>query len=81
MNRRLPQEDIYPDEETLQAWENMRIEILHELQEGASADVPDSYLDDIGNLIVRLTSWKAQKKLRLLEAMNHPKLNLTNRVN
>ncbi len=49
------------DEETYQAWENMRIEVLHELQEGASADVPDSFLDDLGSLVVVLTSWRARR--------------------
>ena len=61
MNNRYPQGVIFPDEETLQAWENMRIEILHELQEGASADVPDSYIDDLGTLVVVLASWRAQR--------------------
>jgi hypothetical protein len=61
MNRYRPAETIYTDDGTLQAWENMRIEILHELQEGASADVPDALLDDFGNLIVVLASWRAQR--------------------
>jgi predicted Zn-dependent protease with MMP-like domain len=53
---------MIPDEETLQAWENMRIEILHELQEGAIADVPDAYLDEIGNLVVIIESWRAEAR-------------------
>ena len=81
MNNRYPQGVIFPDEETLQAWENMRIEVLHELQEGASADVPDSYVDDLGILVVVLASWRAQKKLRLPEASNHPKNVLSKNVN
>ncbi len=72
MNSRSPQDVIFPDEETLQAWKNMRIEILHELQEGAIKDVPDSYIDDLGTLVVVLASWRAQKKLCLPEAFNLP---------
>jgi len=52
-----------PDERTFQVWENMRIEILHELQEGACADVPDALVDEIGTLVVALESWKAEKRL------------------
>lgn len=51
-----------PDEQTLEAWENMRNEIWHELQEGASADVPDELVDDIGNLVVMLDFWRAEIK-------------------
>jgi hypothetical protein len=65
-------ETIFPDEETLQAWENMRIEILHELQEGASADVPDTCLDDIGSLLVVLESWRAQRRTLTPNGLNHP---------
>jgi len=55
-------EITYPDERTLQAWEDMRIEILHEIQEGGSADVPDSLVDIIGNLVVMLESWRAETR-------------------
>jgi hypothetical protein len=64
MNR-LPPQDAYPDEETLQAWENMRLEVLHELQDGASADVPDAYLDVLGTLVPVLANTRTQKRLRL----------------
>ena len=59
MNRHQPLETIFPDEGTLQTWENMRIEVLHELQEGASADVPDILLDIFRSLVVVLASWRA----------------------
>jgi len=72
MNRHQTMETIFPDEETLQAWENMRIEILHELQEGASADVPDTCLDDIGSLLVVLESWRAQRRTLTPNVLNHP---------
>ncbi len=55
-------ETIPPEEQTLQAWEDMRIEILHELQDGGSADIPDVLVDDIGRLVVMLESWRAEKK-------------------
>ena len=64
MNR-LPPQDAYPDEETLQAWENMRLEVLHELQDGASADVPDAYLDVRGTLVPVLANTRTQKRLRV----------------
>jgi hypothetical protein len=70
-----------PDEETLRAWENMRIEILHELQDGASADVPDAELDELGTLVARLASWRTQKKLRSQEALKRTGKELAKNVN
>jgi len=64
MSQQSPQETS-PNEETLQAWEDMRIEVLHELQDGASADIPDSYLDELGTLVSVLATTRAKKKLRL----------------
>jgi hypothetical protein len=61
----LPPQDAYPDEDTLQAWENMRIEILHELQDGGSTDVPDSDIDVLGTLVPVLESTRAHKRLRV----------------
>ena len=55
-------EIMIPDERTLQAWEDMRIEILHELQDGGCAEVPDSLVDIIGNLVVILESWRAETR-------------------
>lgn len=40
------------DEATLRAWEEMRIEILHEMQEGGG--VPDEVVDAAGDLAVML---------------------------
>lgn len=54
--------NFYPDEQTFEAWEDMRNEVWHELQDGASADVPESLMDIIGNLIVTLNSWRALYK-------------------
>jgi hypothetical protein len=51
-----------PDKQTLQAWEDMRIEIWHELEEGASADIPDTLVDDMSELVVILESSKAEKE-------------------
>ena len=66
---------MFPDEKTLQAWEDMRIEVLHELQEGASADVPDTLIDTIGNLVVILNSWRDKTRIRPRlhqEQIDHP---------
>ncbi len=46
-----------PDETTLHVWEDMRNEVLHELQDGG--DVPDSLIDIMGNLATALDSWRA----------------------
>ena len=62
MGRSQHVEPISPDEQTLQAWEDMRIEILHELQDGGSADIPDSLVDIIGRLVVVLESWRAETR-------------------
>jgi len=62
MGRYQHMEITSPDERTLQAWEDMRIEVLHELQEGASADVPDALVDVIGSLVVMLGSWRAETR-------------------
>ncbi len=62
MGRLLQINNQSPDEKTLEAWENMRNEIWHDLQEGASADVPDELVDEIGNLLVMLDFWRAEIK-------------------
>jgi hypothetical protein len=64
MNRPQHVKTVFPDEQTLLVWENMRIEILHELQEGADADVPDSTIDTIGELVVTLNFWRDQKRVQ-----------------
>ena len=53
---------IRPNEQTFEAWEDMRNEVWHELQDGASADVPESLIDIIGNLVVALDYWRADLK-------------------
>ncbi len=53
-------ETTFPDELTLQVWEDMRNEVLHELQDGG--DVPDSLIDSMGNLATALDSWRAAMK-------------------
>lgn len=56
-----------PDERNFQVWEDMRLEILHDLQDGASEDVPDSLVDSIGFLVVDLQPWRTEKnKLKAL---------------
>jgi hypothetical protein len=45
-----------------QAWKDMDLEILHELQEGAIEDVPDVQVDSIGNLVVLLKSWRDKNR-------------------
>ena len=62
MGRSQHVETISPSEQTLQDWEDMRIEILHELQDGGSADVPDILVDDIGHLVVLIESWRAETR-------------------
>jgi hypothetical protein len=46
-----------PDEQMLQDWEDMRAEVLHELEDGG--DVPDALMDIMGNLAPLLDSWRA----------------------
>jgi hypothetical protein len=52
--------DVFPDDQTLEAWSSMRKEVWHELQEGASADVPEELIDLIGTLVVILDAWRAE---------------------
>jgi hypothetical protein len=53
----------FPDAQTLRAWEDMRADLLHELQEGASA--PDDLIDLMGQLVVTLkTGVSDQERLR-----------------
>ena len=61
MGRSQYQETTSPDEITLQAWEDMRAEVLHELDDGG--DVPDSLMDIMGNVASMLDSWRAALKL------------------
>lgn len=81
MYRHSPQEGIYPDEETLQAWENMRLEVLHELQDGASADIPDASLEVFGTLVATLASSEAQMEQHQPEAEERPNCALTKSIN
>ncbi|MCL4487073.1 MAG: hypothetical protein M1570_02950 [Chloroflexi bacterium] len=53
-----------PDETTLRAWEEMRVQILHDLQEGG--EVADSTVDAIADLVVRFDF------LRLRRPMSRP---------
>jgi hypothetical protein len=47
------------DESTLRTWEDMRNQVLHELQEGAQ--VPDAVVDFTAELAVRLKAWRSAK--------------------
>ena len=72
-----PQNAI-PDEDTLQAWEDMRSEILHELQDGASADIPDAVIDQLGTLVAMINTTRSKKRLRV-RIMKRPPSQLAKR--
>jgi hypothetical protein len=57
-------ERVFPDESTLRTWEDMRCEVLHELQEGA--EIPDAVLDSIAELAAELRSYRSVKRPSLL---------------
>jgi hypothetical protein len=59
-------EAAFPDESTLRVWEDMRSEVLHELQEGA--EVPDALLDSIAELAAKLRTWRSMNRVPLLDA-------------
>lgn len=70
MSQVAPQNAL-PDEDTLQVWEDMRSEILHELQDGASADIPDSVIDELGTLVaVMTTTRKKRLRVRIIKRPN-----------
>lgn len=48
-----------PDASTLQAWEDMRGEILHEIQDGGN--VPDEQVDLAGDLATLDNPWSVAK--------------------
>jgi hypothetical protein len=58
-------EAAFPDESTLRAWEDMRSEVLHEIQEGA--DVPDALIDSIAELAAKLRTWRSMNRVPLLD--------------
>ena len=70
MNRTQPAKTKIPDEQMYQDWENMRIELLHELQEGADGDVSDAEIDAIGDLVVLLNSWREKMKIQVMIWVN-----------
>lgn len=51
MNRPPRTETTFPDEPTQRAWEEMRAEALHEIQDGG--EVPDVLLDAIGEMLTQ----------------------------
>lgn len=65
MGRSQSKEPTAPDEELLQVWEDMRSEVLHELDDGG--DVPDSLIDIMGNVASMLDSWRAALKSSALQ--------------
>jgi hypothetical protein len=81
MTQKLPKERTFPDQDTLRTWENMRKEILHDLQEGASAEVSDSEIDEVGILVVELESIRAQAKLRMPEELKRSIIVLAKNTN
>ena len=58
-------EAAFPDESTLQAWEDMRSEVLHELQEGA--EVTDAMIESIAELAAKLGAWRSMNRVPLLD--------------
>jgi hypothetical protein len=52
MGRSQQAELAFPDGPTLQVWEDMRVHLLHELQEGG--DAPDDLIDLMGQLVVMM---------------------------
>ena len=58
-------ETACPDKSTLRAWEDMHSQILHDLQDGA--EIPDSLIDSIAELVVMLRSSRSVKGSSLLK--------------
>ena len=58
-------EVAFPEDPTLQAWEDMRSEVLHELQDGA--EIPDALIDSIAELAAKLRTWRSMNRPPLLD--------------
>jgi len=52
MKRRREVRRVSPNEATLRVWEEMRIEILHEIEDGGN--VPDELVDAAGNAAMEI---------------------------
>ena len=50
---------VSPDEATLRVWEEMRIEILHEIEDGG--DVPDELVDAAGDAAMVINLYSPDK--------------------
>ena len=50
---------VSPDEATLRAWEDMRIEILHEIEDGGN--VPEEWVNAAGDLAALVNPWARVK--------------------
>lgn len=59
MNRPPRMQATLPDKPTQQAWEDMRAEVLHEIQDGG--EVPDVLLDAIGEMLTRFPYTEAKE--------------------
>jgi hypothetical protein len=59
MNRSVQAATTLLDESTLRTWEDMRSQVLHEMQEGAA--VPDEAIDLMAELAVMLKVWRSGK--------------------
>jgi hypothetical protein len=59
MDRSVQMRRTIPDESTLRTWEDMRSQVLHELQEGAV--VADDVVDSMSQLVVMLKLWRLGK--------------------
>jgi len=68
MNRPRRKAIVTPDQPTLQAWEDMRIETLHEMQEGASP--PDEMVEVTAEVTAASAPLSAKGKTQRKEG--HP---------
>jgi len=59
MNRLQSVAMVFPDASTLRAWEDMRIEILHEIQDGGT--VLDELVDIASDLATLVNPWSLAK--------------------
>ncbi len=50
-----PPVGLPPDEQTLQAWEDMRAELLHEIQDGGS--MQDEQVEDVSRAMACFHRW------------------------
>jgi hypothetical protein len=59
MKRRREVRRVSPNEATLRVWEEMRIEILHEIEDGGN--VQDERMNAAGDIAALETPWKTAR--------------------